>query len=235
MNTNICSICGTKFILNQHNQKYCSKKCCKKAARQKEAENRIMSIKKCEICGEEFTPKTSNQKLCGKPECTLAKKRKTVKQSKLKAKLKKLGQKIEELQPRKCIICGELFTPKNKDQILCGKPECRKERLSRQERRIPDENYTALIGAYEYKTKGANKVCPFCGKQFVTSVWNQEYCSRECEQNSLKLKNPNSLLHERICIVCGKSFIPTHSQQIICSKRCKLERRRQLYRIHKSV
>lgn len=235
MNTNICPICGTKFTLNQHNQKYCSKKCRKKAFRQKEAENRIISTKKCEICGEEFIPKTSNQKLCGKPECTLTKRRNTIKQSKLKAKLKKIGQKVEELQPCKCIVCGELFTPKNKDQILCGKPECRKERLSRQERHIPDENYTALIGTYEYKTKGANKICPFCGKQFITSVWNQQYCSRECEQNSLKLKNPNSLLHERNCIVCGKSFIPTHSQQIICSRKCKLERRRQLYKIHKNV
>lgn len=194
-----------------------------------------MSTKKCEICGEEFTPKTSNQKLCGKPECTLAKKRKTVKQSKLKAKLKKLGQKVEELQPRKCIICGEQFIPKNKDQLLCGKPECRKERASRQKRGIPDEDYINLVGVYEHQVKGENKVCPFCGKPFVTSVWNQQYCSRECEQNAIKLKNSNCFLNERVCIVCGKHFTPTHSQQAICSETCRKIRNKQLRDERKQV
>ena len=37
-------------------------------------------------------------------------------------------QKEKAHEARACIICGEAFQPKRHDQVLCGKPECKKAR-----------------------------------------------------------------------------------------------------------
>lgn len=221
----ICKYCGKEYEARQFNQKYCCKSCCKKASYAEEIKNKpSLPPKKCVICGEEFIPQKTSQILCGKLECKKESSRRRIKQSKLKAKLKANGEYPEGLTVRKCIICGEEFMPKNKSQILCGKTECFKERAYRQKQNIPEEKYPNLIGVYHFSTSGVEKICPTCGKTFVTKVWNQIYCSRNCENVPLKLKNKGCLLHEKTCIVCGKTFMPNSPQQAVCSEECKTTR-----------
>lgn len=221
----ICEHCGKEYEARQFNQKYCSKTCSKKARYAEEVKNKSsLPPKKCAICGEEFVPKKISQTLCGKLECKKESSRRRIRQSKLKAKLKESGEYTEVLTSRKCIICGEEFIPKNKSQILCGKTECFKERAYRQKQNILEEEYPNLIGVYHFSTSGAEKICPTCGKTFVTKAWNQIYCSRNCENVPLKLKNKGCLLYERTCIICGKTFMPNSPQQTVCSEECKTTR-----------
>lgn len=227
----ICEHCGKEYEARQFNQKYCSKTCSKKARYAEEVKNKSsLPPKKCAICGEEFIPKKISQTLCGKLECKKESSRRRIRQSKLKAKLKESGEYTEVFTSRKCIICGEEFMPKNKSQILCGKTECFKERAYRQKQNILEEEYPNLIGVYHFSISGVEKICPTCGKTFITKAWNQIYCSRNCENVPLKLKNKGCLLHERTCIICGKTFMPNSPQQTVCSEECKTTRNKNRQR-----
>ena len=217
-----CEYCGKEYNARQFNQKYCCTTCRDKANYQKEVEQKTsLPPKKCEICGTEFIPKTIVQTLCGNPECKKERSRRLIRQSKLKAKLIKTGEYIEELEPRKCIICGEEFIPKHKGQKLCGKDECFKERNYRQKQGIPESEYPSLIGVYNFGVRGDERICPTCGKTFIAKTGNQIYCSRNCKEIPRKLENKGCLLNERTCIICGKKFIPNSGQQQVCSEECR--------------
>ena len=56
------------------------------------------------------------------------------------------------------------------------------------------------------------KICPFCGKEFLSRYPNQKYCSRDCYSSMCKIKT-------RICPVCGKEFTP-YQNTSCCSKSC---------------
>ena len=45
-----------------------------------------------------------------------------------------------------CIICGAEFEPKNKQQILCGKPECARERHKAAMQKYYEKCYVAGVG-----------------------------------------------------------------------------------------
>lgn len=60
------------------------------------------------------------------------------------------------------------------------------------------------------------KVCPICGKSFVSAHKNQVFCSVIC-----KVKHQKKNLEERICPVCGTHFLIKHSsKQVCCSRAC---------------
>ena len=66
------------------------------------------------------------------------------------------------------------------------------------------------------------KICPTCGKEFVTTRANKIYCSHKCAQklcNVARRKPP--VLVKKICRRCGKEFETTRpTTQIYCSRAC---------------
>ncbi len=73
------------------------------------------------------------------------------------------------------------------------------------------------------------RVCPVCGKEFETNVYNKKTCSKECQvihHRKVSMicgkKNPKSKKHfDPIpCKQCGKMFTPKSSINRLCSKKC---------------
>ena len=103
---------------------------------------------------------------------------------------------------KKCIICGNTFTPRNKCQLCCS-PECSAEnqRIKKKERRR--------------KVKSQKK-CVICGKSFVPKNKNQICCSPECSAENKKRKKRKYPDGKR-CRICGKSF---SGSKLYCSNKC---------------
>jgi hypothetical protein len=220
----VCVQCGKTFEPNIHNQIYCSRECQYQARRDKDRKRKNiqkLTPKICAICGKEFMPVNSTQVTCGSEKC---------KKEQGKIRMARFREKGKATPfTKKCIICGEEFTTTNNWQKLCGKEECAKERASREKRNIPESEYKNLIGVYSFKTKNRVAVCPICGKEFTSQVWNQKYCSRECKLKRICLDRPNNLCQERECVICGKKFFPNSNSQKTCSEECgnTLEKQRQ--------
>lgn len=64
------------------------------------------------------------------------------------------------------------------------------------------------------------KICPICGREFVSKKKKQKYCSRECSAKSLKKQK------ETHCKNCGKTFVIGKYQREFCSHDCYIEYRR---------
>lgn len=69
----------------------------------------------CKRCGTMFSARSKVTKYCA--PCRVPAKNEQIKEAKRKERLKRLP-------PRKCLICGETFTPHQSKQILCGKQSC---------------------------------------------------------------------------------------------------------------
>ena len=73
------------------------------------------------------------------------------------------------------------------------------------------------------------RVCPVCGIEFETNVYNKKTCSKECQvlhhrKVSMNYKKKNSKSKKRFdpipCKQCGKMFTPKSSINRFCSKEC---------------
>lgn len=223
METKICEYCGKEYIARQFNQKYCSKQCCKKAEYKKEIAKKIkLQPIKCEVCGKEFTPKTKAQVICGSESCKKIKAQERSRKFKEREKEKKNNIK-QNIVYQKCIICGEDFIPKNPLQKVCDKEECKLERNYRYRKGVLKDYFDKNADKYSFKKINQTKICPVCKNEFVTTSWNQIYCSRKCREEVCKSLNPNSLMYEKECIICGKKFYPNSSSKLTCSDKCSKE------------
>ena len=72
--------------------------------------------------------------------------------------------------------------------------------------------------------------CEYCGKEFKPRVWNQKYCSYECQQanNALmrKVREAQAEPKEKTCLHCGVKFTGKPSQKY-CSRSCKEKAHKQ--------
>lgn len=77
------------------------------------------------------------------------------------------------------------------------------------------------------------RICPVCGKNFITTNSNHKYCCGECAfihhretynaryQRERKLRAKDDPLEGRICKTCGKTFDAVHRLQRYCSPKCR--------------
>ena len=74
-----------------------------------------------------------------------------------------------------CKFCGKEFEAKDNRVKYCSE-ECLQE-ASTQYQREYRRNYVPL---YKKEINTYYRVCPICGKEFSTSMYNKTYCSHEC-------------------------------------------------------
>ena len=72
-----------------------------------------------------------------------------------------------------------------------------------------------------YKPQNHFQVCPQCGKEFVTAVWNQTFCTTECKKEFNRLKKLEQLHKTKTCAICGEEFTPRTRMQLTCSDECR--------------
>lgn len=60
------------------------------------------------------------------------------------------------------------------------------------------------------------KICPYCGKEFVTEEKRQTFCSRSCAQNF----RHDNYLEQKSCIYCGELFTASDHSPKYCSRKC---------------
>lgn len=132
--------------------------------------------------------------------------------------------KPRDVPPIVCNICGELFTPRSKCNVICPSLACQKEHL-----RL----------AYAKRSKGYfSRVCAICGREFTTKFTRQTKCkSPECQaeyrrrrlQRIRKEPKPQEAeflpLHRdkpewRYCLMCDRKFL-SPAKQIRRCPRCQ--------------
>lgn len=78
------------------------------------------------------------------------------------------------LEPRQCVICGNAFTPKRKNEVCCSE-SCKAQRLRDWHRQFYARESAERLG--EMDTAG---ICAICGKPFRREMRTQVCCSDEC-------------------------------------------------------
>lgn len=82
-----------------------------------------------------------------------------------------------------------------------------------------------------------NKICEYCGKEFMQNSPSQVYCSAECRIAHKKMIDKANFVSkkctvEKVCVICGKTFIANTASQMYCSPECKVvanhERQKEL-------
>lgn len=70
-----------------------------------------------------------------------------------------------------------------------------------------------------------NRICTYCGKEFVAHNKKREYCSHKCRDIAIRVRkgincNTNTEPYHKICVVCGKPFDTFRDANITCSSEC---------------
>lgn len=142
---------------------------------------------KCVICEKEMRGVPERQKCCSE-KC-----RKTWKS--LRAKSLPQKSKARHRDPIPCQFCGEMFTPVNKQNTICRKPECR--RAAKQ-----------ALKAHDF----VEKECPMCGKMFRTPNWKQKTCGYHCGRKIREVESKGGCDQDNMptlivkCVQCGRNF-----------------------------
>lgn len=120
---------------------------------------------------------------------------------------------------RKCIVCGQDFSPRTSRSKVCDNPECR---------RIHNNQ---LVYA-SIKRKRGQALCAVCGK--ILPAKRRTYCSDECariahrklqrEKKGVKGRTGNYYV-ERACIDCGT--VVTMSSNMVRCLPCQMVRQRE--------
>ena len=161
------------------------------------------------------------------------------------------------MENRKCVACGEEFTPVNSQQKYCK--ECRenKRTVEYYERAVALNKRNA--GDYD-KAKVITCQCRVCGKKFLSIGARQSYCSSACLQAHIaetakcpicgvrlmdkgitsgkgccsdecreELRRQHAIAAGKYiaCENCGKMFISKNYRNVFCCKRCFDEHRRK--------
>lgn len=82
----------------------------------------------------------------------------------------KRHRSVEDLEPRACEICGEMFDPPGARSFVCGKTECVRQRKLRNNR----------VALRNRKPKMRSLKCQACGTEFTTRSRARKYCSNSC-------------------------------------------------------
>ena len=117
----------------------------------------------------------------------------------------------------KCIICGK---PAKYNKRFCTE-ECFKEH----DRRIKRASYFRCKDA-----EATERICPTCGKIFVSAHATKKYCSEECRftaHNKKACKERKSTGTVKICERCGAEFIYSLQHRKYCSDECKKDSKRE--------
>ena len=104
---------------------------------------------------------------------------------------------------KKCINCGNEFETYNKHKIYCSKTCCKN---NNKDWSIKNKDRIAQ-----------KKICEICNTEFITRIFNQKLCSKECAEKA-RVKNYIYSFHQIrfkvfhrdqfTCIYCGRtSFI----------------------------
>ena len=127
----------------------------------------------------------------------------------------RVHHRMESLKvERICKYCGKVFraVERNHSNFCCKK--CQMSYMW--------ENTTT-----RERKKFFEKICPVCGKKFVTSISRQKTCSRTCgrklgEQNIIR---PPKFRMKKVCPECGKVFevFAKHKEKKFCSQKCSLK------------
>lgn len=72
------------------------------------------------------------------------------------------------------------------------------------------------------------RICAYCGKEFVAHDNRKIFCSKKCKDIALRLKkgiqcNPNPEPYHKICKVCGKPFDSFRKASVTCSHECAVK------------
>ena len=188
----------------------------------------------CPECGEWFTP-TSKAQVCCSEFCK-AKRHK--KQQAQWNKVYKENHGISVLIPKKCIVCGKMFTPTHNRQTICSK-ECRMEQdrrfhRARHARKMAEKaskpaivitkegrkEKTMLYGDPVILNNGKKytppiKTCPTCGKSFVAKCNKQIFCSDECRIKASKISESSKQAVQVSKPVCSA---PVTKKCQVCGK-----------------
>ncbi len=129
------------------------------------------------------------------------------------------------MEDRKCVVCGEMFTPKSHVQIVCSEA-CRRQRKLETKR---------AWAKRQPKREGMRKACAICGKEFSTTHPAQKTCSEECRKKlaSIRKMKANKKLKAKlvketgtrasVCQLCGRTFEYTPSRTGFVPKTCSKE------------
>ncbi len=100
----------------------------------------------------------------------------------------------------KCLVCGEYFVPKNKQQKICS-DECRTK-----------NNRQKAYKSYQKKwyDLGESRACEVCGKSFIPKSANHKYCTPKCakkfaDESTKRDKYLIFLRDKFTCFYCGKT------------------------------
>ena len=75
------------------------------------------------------------------------------------------------------------------------------------------------------------KVCPECGKEFITSSKRKKYCCPNC--TAAAYRDRHRVEHIKVCPICGKEFKARRSIDVYCSKDCYEKSKVSYRRTHK--
>lgn len=118
-----------------------------------------------------------------------------------------------------CNYCGEEYRNYYKRKYCsfeCSANQKKKERLIRE-----------LSHLLSLKSN-----CLYCGKEFIKTTHDKEYCTKNCSRLDYYFRNKKML--KRKCKECGKDFTTSDSRMQCCSKECSDKRNwRNAYLIRK--
>ena len=131
-----CAVCGTEFVKNSSSQKYCSKKCYRKAKYIREKNNERVECKEtqCPICGKTFMPRSTSQIYCS-TECQAKARNIRRKKQRQETETKRVEEK--KMNFALCPVCERVFRKKFGNQKFCS-IECKQKSQKKEEK--PDRD-----------------------------------------------------------------------------------------------
>lgn len=118
----------------------------------------------CKVCGEEFDSAAAHALYCT-PQCKEAARRE---------RYLARYYSNEEASLRQCKLCGDLFTTKNPEQVLCGH-ECSRAWILKHKK----EEYNAWL---QMQIRLSPKCCKECGEMYLPKSKGSKYCSDACRK-----------------------------------------------------
>lgn len=212
--TKICFTCGIDFTSFNEKAKYCSNGCSGKANKKTE-HYRTTVEKTCPVCGINFY--------------TINKKQITCSQS---CGRKHGNEKLKKFYV--CEYCGRKFSGENAfRKKFCGKICAANALFGTVEER-------AARKMAEYQSRLVAKECPFCGKDFETTLSYKRYCSGECAYQAIlnqKREQWAEAYEPRAfsCKECDRVIITEcgNKASIFCSIACQEKYGKQVYKKHR--
>lgn len=86
------------------------------------------------------------------------------------------------------------------------------------------------LNKHKYQPVSYNRICEFCGKEFIAHDKRKRFCSRICKDRARHKLDINP--YKKICVVCGKEFETHREATVCCSPECSKEHKRERDRIY---